>query len=568
MKLKKFFEHFELLADAPNGVQKLREMILQLAVQGKLVSQNPKDEPASVLLEKVTAVKEQLVKEGKIRKPKSLPAINADEIPYELPDNWQWVRLNDYGDWGAGATPNRSKLEYYGGDTPWFKSGELNDDVVTESDEYVTKRALQDCSLRLNVPGDVLIAMYGATIGKVAVTGVESTTNQAVCACTCHKGILNHFLLMLLKAYKPLFILGGTGGAQPNISKVKIVNTVVPLPPLNEQKRIVAKVDELMGFCDELETNKQNAATNCLRLNNASLQGLVRATAANKFNRRWQRICDNFDVLYSRPENVVKLRQTILQLAVQGKLVPQKPKDEPASMLLAKIKAEKDRLVKDGKIKKPKPLPAVTTEDMLYELPDKWACLRLESICELITDGTHLTPKYTNEGRIFLSAQNVKPFRFMPENHRYVSEKDYQNYVKNKKAEYGDVLLTRVGAGIGEAAVIDKRLDFAIYVSLGLIKPLKNYLTSEFLVLWLNSPSGRGYSKRNTYGKGVSQGNLNLGLIRNFVIGLPPLREQKRIVAKVDELMGFCDALEAGLSESQTDCNTLMEAAVAEIMAA
>jgi len=264
---------------------------------------------------------------------------------------------------------------------------------------------------------------------------------------------------------------------------------------------------------------------------------------------------------------VGQLRQAILQLAVQGKLVPQDERDEPASVLLEKAKTDKERLIKEKKIKRKKPSLPIGPQDLEYKLPGKWEWTRLLDICEFITDGTHQTPKYTEDGRIFLSAQNIKPFRFMPEFHRFVSEEDYQGYIKNRKPEYEDILLTRVGAGIGEAAVIDKKIDFAIYVSVALIRPFKKYIDSNYLTIWLNSPIGTKKSSKNTYGKGVSQGNLNLGLINNFVVSIPPLNEQKRIVARVDQLMALCDELEAGLVQTQTEGGKLMEAVVHHVLA-
>jgi type I restriction enzyme S subunit len=169
---------------------------------------------------------------------------------------------------------------------------------------------------------------------------------------------------------------------------------------------------------------------------------------------------------------------------------------------------------------------------------------------------------------MFLSAQNVKPFRFIPDKHRFVSEEDYQGYIKNRKPEFGDILLTRVGAGIGEAAVIDQHLDFAIYVSIALIRPAKGLIDPSYITLWLNSPHGTGKSRRFTYGVGMSQGNLNLGQIQKFVVPIPPLAEEQRIVAKVDELMRWCDALEARLTAAQTTAEQLLDATLHQILAA
>jgi len=209
------------------GIQKLRELILELAIQGKLVPQDTNDEPASELLKRIKAEYKHLSKEGKIKKAKALSNISEDEFPFDLPVGWEYIRLNDLGEWGAGATPNRGNGEYYGGDIPWFKSGELVGDYISESEEFVTELALKKTSLRYNKVGDVLIAMYGATIGKTSILEIPATTNQAVCACTPFSDVYNVFLLTLLKAYKNRFIGMGAGGAQPNISREKIIATVI-----------------------------------------------------------------------------------------------------------------------------------------------------------------------------------------------------------------------------------------------------------------------------------------------------------------------------------------------------
>jgi type I restriction enzyme S subunit len=190
----------------------------------------------------------------------------------------------------------------------------------------------------------------------------------------------------------------------------------------------------------------------------------------------------------------------------------------------------------------------------------------MQDLCSLITDGTHQTPKYSASGRPFISAQCVKPFRFLPEKCRFVSEEDYQGYIKNRKPEYRDILLARVGAGIGEAAIIDSKLEFAIYVSTGLLKPHREYLLPEYLVIWLNSPMGRDSSESNTLGKGVSQGNLNLSLIRSFLVSIPPFNEQHRLVAKVDELMALCDSLKERLNQAQITQLHLTDAIVEQAL--
>lgn len=262
-------EHFDTLFTTEESIDQLKQAILQLAVMGKLVPQDPNDEPASDLLKVMAGDKARLIKERAIRNARPLAPISNDEKFMPLPAGWAFARLNDVGDWGAGATPIRNDPRLYGGSIPWFKSGELTADYISQSEETVTELALEKCSLRYNKVGDVLIAMYGATIGKTSILSVPATTNQAVCACTPFRGFANTYLLTLLKAYKARFVGMGAGGAQPNISREKIIETVVAVPPSSEQHRIVAKVEELMTLCDKLKSHLSEAQTTQLHLADA-----------------------------------------------------------------------------------------------------------------------------------------------------------------------------------------------------------------------------------------------------------------------------------------------------------
>ena len=241
----------------------LKKSVLQEAIQGKLVPQIASEGTAHELLEQLKTEKQKLVKEGKLKKSAISDSVIfrgddnkyyeqigkncvdiTEEIPFEIPNNWTWARMGQVGDWGAGSTPQRGNQDYYGGNILWLKTGELNNDIVYDTEEKITQRAFQDCSLRMNKIGDVLIAMYGATIGKLAIVGKELTTNQACCGCTPYV-VYNWFLFYFLMASRDSFIKKGEGGAQPNISRVKLVEHLIPLPPLNEQKRIVKRIETL-----------------------------------------------------------------------------------------------------------------------------------------------------------------------------------------------------------------------------------------------------------------------------------------------------------------------------------
>jgi len=563
-----------------HGIKKLRELILELAVRGKLVPQDPEDEPARVLLKRIVEEKTRLVKEGKIKKQKGLSKVKDDEAAFKLPSGWEWARFQDvssyiqrgkgpkYADCGRVSVISQKCIQWSGFDLS--PARHVNDESLGA---YHPERFLQQYDLLWNSTGT-------GTVGRINVLQGEVKSNVLVA--DSHVTVIrplnvdSRFLwcyvaapgvqLRINPSSENSLVSGTTQQVELNTSAV--VALPLPVPPLAEQQRIVAKVDELMALCDKLEQQQTDSSATHQTLVETLLTTLTNAADQTEFVETWQGIADNFDILFTNEQSIDHLKQTILQLAVMGKLVSQAPDDEPASVLLEKIAKEKAQLFKKGEIKKQQELSEIEVKEKAFRIPDEWEWARIVDICSLITDGTHQTPTYTESGRIFISAQNVKPFKFMPENHRWVSEEDYQGYIKNRKPEMGDILLTRVGAGIGEAAVIDTNLEFAIYVSVGLLKPFKDYINPEYLLIWLNSPLGRRHSEKNTYGKGVSQGNLNLSLIRNFVVSIPPFSEQHRIVTKVDELMNLCDSLKTHLSKAQTTqfhlADTIVEQAVSQ----
>ena len=229
------------------NVEVLKSKLIDAGIRGKLTEQLPEDGNAEDLYNQIQDEKARLIKEGRIKKEKSLGDITEDEIPFEIPKNWKWVRLNDVGSWSAGATPSRGNKDYYeNGIIPWIKTGELHDGYIDTAEEWITEAALQEYSIRLNPIGSVLIAMYGATIGKLGILNIAATTNQACCACI-PIALEKKYLFYFLKSNKERFLDASHGGAQPNISKDIITKAVMPLPPLTEQKRIVDKLETLLG---------------------------------------------------------------------------------------------------------------------------------------------------------------------------------------------------------------------------------------------------------------------------------------------------------------------------------
>jgi len=550
--------HFDTAFAAPDGIKKLRELILTLAMQGKLVAQDPNDPPASQLLKNIEAEKKRLVKEGKIKAPKPLPEITPEEVPYALPQGWQWVRLGEIGVWKSGSTPSRTNSKYYGGEIPWVKSGEVKQGRIAQTEESITELALKECSLSLNPKGSVLVAMYGANIGEVGILDIEATTNQAVCACNTFTAFDEKYLLNLIASLKQYFISQGAGAAQPNISREKIVTTLSPLPPLPEQHRIVAKIDELMARCDELEKLRDEREQKRRSVHSAALKQLLDAQAGGNFTDAWQFLTLHFGELYAVRENVTELRKAILQLAVMGKLVPQNPNDPPASQLLKEIEAEKKRLAKEGKIKAPKPLPEIKPEDVPYALPQGWEWVRLGEIGVWKSGSTpsRTNSKYYGGSIPWVKSGEVKQGR-ISQTEESITELALAECSLSLNPK-GSVLVAMYGANIGEVGILDIEATtnqavcacntftaFDEKYLLNLIASLKQYFISQ--------------------GAGAAQPNISREKIVATLFPLPPLPEQHRIVAKIDQLMALCDTLEQQIDASTRKQTSLLDVVMAQV---
>lgn len=480
--------------------QELKNSILQLAIQGKLVEQRPEEGTAEELFKKIQEEKQRLIAEKKIKKEKPLPEITEDEKPFEIPESWMWVRVGSCGSWGSGATPSRTNSEYYGGTIPWLKTGDLNDGIITEIPEYITELALEKTSVRLNPIGSVLMAMYGATIGKLGILGIEATTNQACCACIPYEGIYNKFLFYFIMASRTAFIKMGEGGAQPNISKEKIVNALFPLPPLSEQKRIVAKIEELLPYID-------------------------------RYEQAWSKL-EQFNSRF--PED---MKKSLLQYAIQGKLVEQRPEEGTAEELFAQIQEKKQRLIAEKKIKKEKPLPEITDDEKPFDIPESWKWVKISDVID-VRDGTHDTPKYVLKGIPLVTSTNLVSGKIDFDTAKLISEEDAAAINMRSEVNTGDILFAMIGT-IGNPVLVKKDREFCIK-NMALFKPIDNHLFDmSYLLLFLQKEQEQ--MKKSASG-GV-QLFVSLKFLRNYLLPLPPLSEQKRIVEKLEQLLPLCERL-------------------------
>ena len=566
MSIDLLFADFDRLIQSAESVHRLRRFILDLAVRGKLAPQDPNDEPASELLKRIAAEKARLVKAGAIGK-QDAEAITPKEYPHELPPNWGWTRLGAIGDWGSGSTPHRGEEGLYGGGITWLKSGELNDNpYLLGAEETVTKTAIEKGSFRENQPGDVLIAMYGATIGKVAILAEYAVTNQAVCGCTPFGGVFNQFLFLYLKSQRGNFRTASEGGAQPNISKVKIVGTPFPLPPLAEQHRIVAKVDELMALCDRLEAARAEREATRDRLATASLARLNTPDPdPTTFQHDVAFALKNLAPLTTRPDRIKALRQTILNLAVRGKLVPQHPNDEPASKLLKRISLERNDLVARNVLRREKPLATIDANKPPFKVPSGWKWSRIGEAVLFTQYGTSTKSSSSEQGVPVLTMGNIQDGLVVWRNEKRIpntAEELPALYLKRFDLLYNRTnsaeLVGKTGIYLGE----DDCRTFASYLIR--IRASREHFCPHFLNLTMNTPEFRETQIAPLIKKQTGQANVNGTALRHMLIPVPPLAEQRRIVAKVDKLMALCDRLEASLATGDNTCRRLLAASLHE----
>ncbi|MEM7919792.1 restriction endonuclease subunit S, partial [Morganella morganii] len=380
------------------GIKKLRELILELAVRGKLVPQDPNDEPASELLKRIAAEKAELVKQGKIKKQKLLPEISEDEKPFELPAGWEWSSIQNLcllenGDRSKNY-PNKSTLTETG--IPFVNAGHLLNGKIDEKEmTFIKKSHFETLRSGKFLPGDILFCLRGSLGKSALVENVSGAIASSLVIVRVYPLVNNkyvHFYFDSPVSYQ--FIKKyDNGTAQPNLAANDLARFLIPVPPVDEQIRILVKIDNLMSLCDQLEQQSLSSLDAHQQLVETLLATLTDSQDTKELSDNWARISQYFGTLFTTEASIDALKQTILQLAVMGKLVPQDPDDEPASELLKRIEQEKAELVKQGKIKKQKPLPPVSDEEKPFELPVGWEWCRIIEIAQV---GTGATPSRDN----------------------------------------------------------------------------------------------------------------------------------------------------------------------------
>ncbi|MBY8202642.1 restriction endonuclease subunit S [Vibrio fluvialis] len=541
------------------GVKKLRDLILELAVRGKLVPQDPNDEPASDLLVESLKEKDALIKKGIVKKSRSKKTIKEEHF-YDYPASWVVSRLEDLINVVNGRAYKKAEMLSEG--TPILRVGNLftsNDwyysDLQLEADKYIDN-------------GDLIYA-WSASFGPFIWDSGKVIYHYHIWKMDIFRetSLDKEFSKLFLQAISERIKASGNGIAMIHMTKERMEKVMHPLPPINEQKQIVNRVNKLMTLCDQLEQQTEASVEAHQVLVTTLLDTLTNSADADELMQNWARISEHFDTLFTTEESIDQLKQTILQLAVMGKLVPQDPNDEPAAELLKRIAEEKAQLVKDKKIKKQKALPPISEDEKPFELPSGWEWCRFGSLFKSFSNGLYKPAKfYTDAGVISLRMYNIQDGKIDFEGAKRVEVEP--NELEQFLLEKGDLLINRVNSKelVGKTAIIPQLDEPLVYESMNMrAKPFTNYLSAEYLNLFMMTALAQ-QSISSFAKEAIGQASINQGQVSSMAIPLPTFNEQKRIVLKINELLVICEELKARLKESQTTQLLLTDAIVEQVV--
>ncbi|EFY3621218.1 restriction endonuclease subunit S [Shigella flexneri] len=494
------------------GIKKLRELILELAVRGKLVPQDPNDEPASDLLKRIAAEKAELVKQGKIKKQKPLPEISEEEKPFELPEGWEWVHLPDIY---CSISESSRKI----------KSSEILPEgkypVIEQSQEFISGYCNNECLLiKLNNP----VIVFGDHTRNIKFIDFDFVVGADGVKILSPISICERFFFWQLRSFK----LDVRGYAR----HFKVLNSCLfALPPIAEQERIVEKVSSLMSLCDQLEQQSLTSLDAHQQLVETLLGTLTDSQNTAELAENWARISEHFDTLFTTEASVDALKQTILQLAVMGKLVPQDPNDEPASELLKRIAQEKAQLVKEGKIKKQKPLPPISDEEKPFELPEGWEWCRIGNIVNIKSE--LVSPKD------YLNLYQVAPDIIEKGTGRVISKRTVkESGVKGPNSRFykGQIVYSKIRPSLSKVFLAEYNglCSADMY-------PLDCYINPNYLLKYILSiPFLMQVKKAENR---IKMPKLNSDSFYNIIVAIPPYNEQQAIFDKINSIEAVCNGL-------------------------
>lgn len=488
-------------------IQALKNKVLQLAIEGKLVEQRPEEGTGKELFDQIQGEKQKLIAEGKIKKEKALDPITDEEIPFEIPDRWKFARFAQIVDFRMGKTPPRENSKWWIKDLPWVSISDMPENgTILETKESVSSDSIKDIFNNFVSPKGTLLMSFKLTVGRVSILGIDATHNEAIISIFpfVNDNFITRNYLFYILPYISQY--GETKSAikGKTLNSKSIANLIVPLPPLEEQKRIVAKIEEIFSALDKLQ------------------------------------------MLFDENANIkVQLKKKILQYAIEGKLVEQRPEEGTGQDLFNQIQEEKQKLIAEGKIKKEKALAPITEDEIPFDIPESWRWCRLVSLFQFINgDRGKNYPskdKLKTKGIPFISAINLKDGKILHDEKLMCLSNEQYDLLSSGKLQKNDIVICIRGS-LGKHAVFTEEQG-AIASSLVILRQPKK-LNSMVSYVSYFIDSKLFFDEISQTDNGTAQPNLSSKNLENFIFPLPPLAEQKRIVSKVEELFALCDKLD------------------------
>jgi type I restriction enzyme S subunit len=564
MNAELLLAHYDRISDAPDAVARLRKFILDLAVRGKLVEQNPDDESAERLMRRITKNRSTAI--GHVSS-LSIRFTPSEPAPFSLPSNWTWARLGSIcSKTGSGSTPRGGKSVYQQHGVPFLRSQNVyNDGLRLDDVAYIADETHEHMSGTAVEPGDLLLNITGGSIGRCCLVPQEmnqaNISQHVAIIRVALDGIQYYLHKLVLSPYFQSFVLSEqTGAGRLGLPKNKMDLIAVALPPLQEQHRIVAKVDELMVLCDQLEASRREQETRRGQLTASAHHHLNNGADAEELRTHAQFFIGHLPRLTKRPDQIKHLRQTILNLAVRGKLVHQSSDDKHASELLKCISVERAKLVKAGVIQAQKEIETFQPRSLAFDLPIKWKAASLGQIAFSFKYGTSVKCSYEVDGEPVLRIPNIDNGRISTDDLKFgpLSKREADDL----RLRLGDILMVRSNGSldlVGRPAIVEPAsVGFCYAGYLVRVRTSVDYIDTRYLLLALNSPHTR-IQIECPIRSAVGLKNVNTTELSALLIPFPPLAEQHRIVARFDKLMALCNKLEASLSTAQTETSRLLE---------
>ena len=556
MNPERLLKHFEAISEAEDAVPRLRQFILDIAVRGKLVEQNSTDEPADELLRRIQTERARLVKAGSVKEPPSLSPLKDTEIPYSAPSGWKWIRLGDsLNNHLGGGTPSKTNAKYWGGNILWASVKDIGKTkYVHQTIDRITPEGLKNSTSNL-IPEGNLIVVTRMGLGKVSINRAPMAINQDLRALFLSSlaSIDYYYVFFKTATYE------GSGLTVKGIKVEQLLNFPFPLPPLAEQHRIVAKVDELMALCDELEAARTKRETRRDHLVAATLHRLNKSNTSPEagndtdFKQTTRFYFNHLPRLTTRPEHIKQLRQAVLNLAVCGKLDSQNPSDESAEELLNRIKLDKATIGSGQNIRAKKESLESSDRGNILSLPTGWALPALGELVRVLNGRAYAKNELLSSGVPVLRVGNL-----------FTSNRWYYSNLKLEKDKYCDKgdLLFAWSASFGPFIWPGPKVIYHYHIwKLDLYS--EPNLNKNYLYWFLLHKT----QEIKESGHGVAMVHMTKEKMEKIAVPLPPLAEQHRIVAKVNELMALCDELEAQLTTTATTRYKLLEATLHEALA-